>query len=29
VTVLVPPFIQVGDKVRVDPTDGSYQERVK
>ncbi len=29
VTVLVPPFVQVGDKVRVDPTDGSYQERVK
>ncbi len=29
VTVLVPPFIQIGDKVRVDPTDGSYQERVK
>ena len=29
VIVQVPPFIQVGDKVRVDPTDGSYQERVK
>ena len=29
VTVQVPPFVQVGDKVRVDPTDGSYQERVK
>jgi elongation factor P len=29
VTVQVPPFIQVGDKVRIDPTDGSYQERVK
>lgn len=29
VTVLVPPFVQTGDKVRVDPTDGSYQERVK
>jgi elongation factor P len=29
VTVQVPPFITVGDKVRVDPTDGSYQERVK
>jgi len=27
--VQVPPFIQVGDKVRIDPTDGSYQERVK
>ena len=29
VTIQVPPFIQVGDKVRVDPSDGSYQERVK
>ena len=29
VTILVPPFVQVGDKVRVDPSDGSYQERVK
>ena len=29
VTVQVPPFIQVGDKVRVDPSDGSYLERVK
>jgi elongation factor P len=29
VTIQVPPFIQIGDKVRVDPTDGSYQERVK
>jgi hypothetical protein len=29
VVVQVPPFIQVGDKVRVDPTDGSYLERVK
>jgi elongation factor P len=29
VTVQVPPFIQVGDKVRVDPTDGAYLERVK
>jgi elongation factor P len=29
VTVQVPPFITIGDKVRVDPTDGSYQERVK
>ena len=29
VTVQVPPFIQIGDKVRVDPSDGSYQERVK
>ena len=29
VTVQVPPFVQVGDKVRVDPADGSYLERVK
>ncbi len=29
VTIQVPPFIQVGDKVRVDPLDGSYLERVK
>ena len=29
VTVQVPPFIQIGDKVRVDPSDGSYLERVK
>jgi elongation factor P len=29
VTVQVPPFVQVGDKVRIDPSDGSYQERVK
>jgi elongation factor P len=29
VTILVPPFVQVGDRVRVDPSDGSYQERVK
>ena len=29
VTVQVPPFIQVGDRVRVDPSDGTYQERVK
>lgn len=29
VTVQVPPFITIGDKVRVDPRDGSYQERVK
>lgn len=29
VTVQVPPFVQVGDKVRVDPTDGAYLERVK
>lgn len=29
VTIQVPPFIQIGDKVRVDPSDGSYLERVK
>jgi elongation factor P len=29
VTVQVPPFIQVGDKVRVDPAEGTYLERVK
>src|ERR671924_580757 len=29
VTVQVPPFVQVGDKVRVDPSEGSYLERVK
>jgi elongation factor P len=29
VTVQVPPFIQVGDRVRVDPAEGTYLERVK
>lgn len=29
VTIQVPPFVQVGDKIRVDPQDGSYLERVK
>lgn len=29
VTVQVPPFVQVGDKIRVDPQDGTYLERVK
>jgi len=29
VTIQVPPFIQVGDRVRVDPAEGSYLERVK
>ena len=29
VTIQVPPFIQVGDKVRVDPLEGTYLERVK
>jgi elongation factor P len=29
VTVQVPPFIQVGDKVRVDPSERTYLERIK
>jgi elongation factor P len=29
VTIQVPPFVQVGDKVRVDPSEGTYLERVK
>lgn len=29
VTIQVPPFIQVGDRVRVDPAEGAYLERVK
>ena len=29
VTVHVPPFIQIGDRVRVDPSDGKYLERIK
>jgi len=29
VTVQVPPFVQVGDRVRVDPAEGKYLERVK
>jgi elongation factor P len=29
VTVQVPPFVQVGDKVRVDPSEGTYLERTK
>lgn len=29
VTIQVPPFIQVGDQVRVDPLEGKYLERVK
>lgn len=29
VTIQVPPFIQIGDKVRVDPSEGTYLERVK
>ncbi len=29
VTVQVPPFIQTGDRIRVDPSEGRYIERVK
>lgn len=29
VTIQVPPFVQIGDHVRVDPSDGMYLERVK
>jgi elongation factor P len=29
VTIQVPPFIQIGDKVRVDPAERTYLERVK
>jgi len=29
VTILVPPFVQVGDRVRVDPSEGTYLERIK
>jgi len=29
VTLQVPPFIQVGDRIRVDPSGGRYLERVK
>jgi elongation factor P len=29
ITILVPPFIQIGDRVRVDPSEGKYLERVK
>ena len=29
VTVMVPPFIQIGDRVRVDPSEGKYLERAK
>lgn len=29
VMIQVPPFVQVGDKVRVDPSDGTYLERIK
>jgi len=29
ITIQVPPFVQVGDKVRVDPSEGKYLERIK
>jgi elongation factor P len=29
VIIQVPPFVQVGDRVRVDPSEGTYLERVK
>src|SRR5690606_11306785 len=29
VTIQVPPFINEGDRIRVDPTEGRYIERVK
>jgi len=29
ITLQVPPFIQIGDRVRVDPSEGRYLERVK
>ena len=29
VTITVPPFINEGDKIRVDPTEGRYIERAK
>lgn len=29
ITIQVPPFVQVGDRVRVDPSDGKYLERIK
>jgi len=29
ITIQVPPFIQVGDRVRVDPLEGKYLERVR
>lgn len=29
ISIQVPPFIQVGDRVRVDPSEGKYLERVK
>jgi len=29
VTIQVPPFVQIGDRVRVDPSEGKYLERIK
>ncbi len=29
VTIMIPPFIQIGDRVRVDPSEGKYLERAK
>lgn len=29
ITIQVPPFVQVGDRVRVDPAEGKYLERIK
>jgi elongation factor P len=29
VTIQVPPFIQIGDRIRVDPAEGTYLERVR
>lgn len=29
VTIQVPPFIQIGDRIRVDPSEGKYLERIK
>ena len=29
VTITVPPFVNEGDRIRVDPTEGRYIERAK
>ena len=29
VTIQVPPFVNEGDRIRVDPTEGRYMERAK
>jgi elongation factor P len=29
ITIQVPPFVQVGDRIRVDPSEGKYLERIK